>query len=60
LVDRSPGSVHSAIRNSSLIEVFARVFASTRFTITAQARLYFPSDDGSEPGTTTDPGGTRP
>jgi hypothetical protein len=34
-----PGRIASAIdqsRNSSLIEVFARVFSSTRFTITAQ------------------------
>ena len=40
--------------------VLARVCASTRLTITAQARLCEPSAEGSEPGTTTEPEGTRP
>jgi hypothetical protein len=43
-----------------LIDVFARVWASTRFTITAQASECVPSADGRLPGTTTDPDGTRP
>lgn len=51
---------HSAARNSSLIDVLARVCASTRFTITAQYKPYLPSAEGSVPGTTTDPAGTRP
>src|SRR5690554_4649086 len=50
---------HQAL-NSSLMLVLARVCASTRFTITAQARLCVPSPDGKEPGTTTEPDGTRP
>ena len=48
------------VRSSSLIDVFARVCASTRFTMTAQDKAYFPSADGRLPGTTTDPEGTRP
>src|SRR4051812_17183457 len=40
--------------------VFARVFASTCFTMTAQYKLQRPSDEGSEPDTTTEPAGTRP
>ena len=44
----------------SLMLVLARVCASTRLTMTAQARLCEPSADGSEPGTTTEPEGTRP
>lgn len=48
-------------RSSSLIEVLERVCASTRFTITAQARLgdagVLP---GRVPGTTTEYGGTLP
>src|SRR6267142_6858033 len=47
-------------RKSSLMLVFARVLASTCFTITAQYRPYLPSADGRVPGTTTDPAGTRP
>ena len=39
--------------------VLARVPASTCFTMTAQYRLQRPSVDGSDPDTTTDPGGTR-
>ena len=41
-------------RSSSLIPVLERVFASTRLTITAQARLGPPSFAGSVPGTTTE------
>ena len=48
------------VRSSSLIEVFARVAASTRFTMTAHAREWVPSLAGRLPGTTTDPDGTRP
>ena len=48
------------VRSSSLMDVFARVCASTRFTMTAQDKEYFPSADGRLPGTTTDPAGTRP
>ena len=51
---------HSAARNNSLIEVLARVWASTRLTMTAQYRPYLPFDEGNVPGTTTDPAGTRP
>ena len=47
-------------RRSSLIEVFARVCASTRLTITAQYSEYLPSAEGRLPGTTTAPAGTRP
>src|SRR5258707_4293372 len=47
-------------RNSSLMLVFARVLASTCFTITAQYRPYLPSREGRVPGTTTEPAGTRP
>ena len=47
-------------RSSSLMDVLARVCASTRFTMTAQASEYLPSADGRLPGTTTDPDGTRP
>ena len=47
-------------RNNSLIPVFARVFASTRLTITAAYRLWLPSAAGREPATTTLPAGTRP
>ena len=43
-----------------LIEVLDRVWASTRLTITAHARLYLPSADGRLPGTTTEPDGTLP
>ena len=46
--------------NKSLILVFARVFASTCLTITAQYRLQVPSLDGKFPDTTTDPAGTWP
>jgi hypothetical protein len=42
------------------MDVFARVAASTRLTITAHDREYVPSADGRLPGTTTDPDGTRP
>ena len=45
-------------RRSSLIDVFDRVFASTCFTITAQYSECVPSADGSDPDTTTEPGGT--
>ena len=47
-------------RSSSLRLTLARVCASTRLTITAQFSAYRPSFDGSEPGTTTAPAGTRP
>src|SRR6185436_18924001 len=47
-------------RSSSLIDVFARVCASTRFTITAHDSAYLPSGEGRLPGTTTDPDGTLP
>jgi len=40
--------------------VFSRVAAVTRLTITAQYRLWLPSAAGSEPLTTTEPGGIRP
>ena len=40
--------------------VFARVRASTRFTMTAQYRWQRPSLDGRLPATTTEPGGIRP
>src|SRR5437016_4274453 len=52
------GARQSVARSSSLMEVLARVCASTRFTMTAQYRLTLPSAEGSEPGTTTDPAGT--
>src|SRR5262245_32073950 len=55
---RDLGYVH--VLSSSLMDVFARVCASTRFTITAHDSEYFPSGDGRLPGTTTDPAGTRP
>ena len=47
-------------RSSSLMEVLARVRASTRLTMTAQYRLYLPSADGRLPLTTTLPAGMRP
>lgn len=47
-------------RSSSLTEVFARVFSSTCFTITAQYSEWVPSAAGSDPLTTTLPAGTRP
>jgi hypothetical protein len=50
----------TAPRSRSFTLVFARVFASTCFTITAQYSEYFPSADGNEPETTTLPAGTRP
>jgi hypothetical protein len=50
----------SVARSSSLIEVFARVCASTRLTMTAQYSPYLPSLEGRVPDTTTDPAGTRP
>jgi hypothetical protein len=40
--------------------VLARVCASTFFTITAAYKLYLPLLAGIEPGTTTEPDGTRP
>ena len=43
-------------RSSSFRLVLARVFASTRLTITAQYRPYLPSAEGSVPGTTTEDG----
>src|SRR5690606_38624888 len=52
-------AVHQAL-SSSLMLVLARVCASTRLTMTAQYRLCDPSAEGSEPGTTTEPAGTRP
>ena len=48
------------VRSSSLIDVLARVCASTRLTITAHDSEYFPSDEGRLPGTTTEPAGTLP
>jgi hypothetical protein len=48
------------VRSKSLIEVFDRVCASTRFTMTAQFSDYLPSAVGRLPGTTTEPAGTRP
>ena len=48
------------VRSSSLIDVLARVCASTRLTMTAHDSEYLPSDDGRLPGTTTEPDGTRP
>ena len=47
-------------RSSSLMLVFARVFASTCLTMTAQYRLWLPSAAGRLPATTTLPAGTRP
>jgi hypothetical protein len=47
-------------RSKSLIEVFARVRASTRLTITAQASPGRSAACGRMPGTTTEYGGTRP
>jgi hypothetical protein len=47
-------------RSSSLMDVLARVCASTRLTITAQVSEYLPSGEGRLPGTTTDPAGTLP
>ena len=47
-------------RSSSLIDVLARVAASTRLTMTAHDSEYLPSADGRLPGTTTEPDGTRP
>src|SRR5690348_13297895 len=46
--------------SNSLMEVFARVFSSTRLTITAAYRLCEPSAAGRVPDTTTLPAGTRP
>ena len=40
--------------------VFARVFSSTRLTITAAYSEWLPSAAGNEPATTTLPAGTRP
>ena len=54
-----PGTVQMS-RSSSFRPTRARVFASTRLTITAQARLWLPSGAGRLPGTTTEPAGTRP
>ena len=56
---RANGAVHRS-RSSSLRPTRARVFASTRLTMTAQARLWVPSGAGRLPGTTTEPAGTRP
>ena len=42
------------------MDVFARVCASTRLTMTAHDSEYLPSDEGRLPGTTTDPDGTLP
>ena len=47
-------------RSRSLMLVFARVLASTCLTITAQYSEWLPSFAGSEPDTTTLPGGTLP
>ncbi len=52
--------VYSAARSRSLIEVLARVCASTRLTMTAQASAQRLSAEGSVPGTTTEPAGIRP
>ena len=51
---------HGQPRSSSLMLVLDRVWASTRFTMTAQLRLWLPSAEGRLPATTTDPVGTRP
>ena len=51
---------NQSIRSKSLMLVLARVCASTCLTMTAQYRLHLPSGDGIEPGTTTEPAGTRP
>ena len=56
---KDEGFGHYAL-SRSLMLVLARVWASTRLTMTAQARLCEPSAAGSDPGTTTDPDGTRP
>ena len=48
------------VRSSSLMDVLARVCASTRLTMTAHDSEYLPSGDGRLPGTTTDPDGTLP
>ena len=53
------GGAHP-LRKRSLMLVFERVCASTRFTMTAQYRLYLPSALGRLPLTTTEPAGTRP
>lgn len=45
-------------RSRSLMLVLARVFASTCLTMTAQYSEWLPSAAGSEPDTTTLPGGT--
>ena len=55
-----PERPQSVPRSSSLMPTFARVCASTRFTITAQYSEYRPFEAGSEPGTTTAPAGMRP
>src|SRR5690606_38287916 len=55
-----PPAASPAIRNNSFADVLARVFASTRLTMIAAARLWLPSAAGRLPGTTTLPGGTRP
>ena len=47
-------------RSRSLMLVLARVWASTRLTMTAQVRLYLPPSRGRLPATTTEPAGTRP
>src|SRR6185312_3298655 len=51
---------HSQSRSRSLMDVFVRVFSSTRLTITAAYRLCEPSNAGNEPATTTLPAGMRP
>src|SRR5690606_23928556 len=51
---------HAQSLSSSLIAVFARVFASTFLTMTAAYSAWLPSAAGSEPATTTLPAGTRP
>ena len=49
-----------AARSSSLTDVRARVFSSTRLTMMAAFRLWLPSAAGRLPATTTEPAGTRP
>ena len=57
---KAPIYYSSIERSRALIPTFSRVCWSTFFTMMAAYRLCEPSFDGSEPGTTTAPAGTRP
>ena len=59
MAGRAPAAARGqSARSSSLMAVFARVWASTFLTITAQASPYWPFFEGRVPGTTTEPAGT--